>query len=97
MSTAPDLTEVAKVLSSMLPSAEYRILLFGSRATGEARPLSDWDLGILGPHPLDGALRQRLRDVLEAWPTLHTFDLVDLAQVPESFRNQAVNGARRLA
>lgn len=30
----------------------YRVILFGSRATGAAGPRADFDLGVLGPGPL---------------------------------------------
>jgi predicted nucleotidyltransferase len=95
MSTAPDLREVARILGELLP-AGYGAALFGSRATGRARPGSDWDVGILGPVPLDGALRQRVRDALDDLPTLHRFDVVDLAAVPAAFRDEALRTAVRL-
>jgi len=95
--TTPDMDEVAAVLRGLLPErAGYRAVLFGSRATGRARPASDWDIGIIGPAPLDGALRQRVRDALDDLPTLHRFDVVDLATVPQAFRDAALATAVRL-
>ena len=83
------LTEVSLVLRGLLPST-HRAVLFGSRATGAAGPRSDWDIGITGPGPLDGAPVERVREALEALPTLSTFDVVDLAGVPEGFRARAL-------
>lgn len=58
---------------------------------------SDWDIGILGPAPLDGARMAALRDALESIPTLHSFDLVDLTTVPDDFRENALRSAVPLA
>ena len=96
MSTAPDLHEIARVLKALLPPGGYGAVLFGSRATGHARRGSDWDIGLVGPSPVDGALRQRVRDALEDLPTLHSFDVVDLATVPDAFREEAMKTAVRL-
>ena len=95
MPTTPDLEAIAAILRRHLPSGEYRAVLFGSRATGQARIGSDWDIGILGPQPLRSATMQAIRDELDELRTLHSFDVVDLTTVPDSFRaialQQAVN------
>lgn len=65
-------------------------MLFGSRSRGTARPGSDWDIGIFGPGPLRGAILERIREELDDLPTLHSFDVVDLATVPEPFREMAL-------
>lgn len=65
-------------------------MLFGSRARGDARPTSDWDIGVIGPEPLRGAVLERIREALEGIRTLHTFDVVDLSSVPLAFRDQAL-------
>ena len=96
MSTAPDLAELSRLLKRLLP-AGYHTVLFGSRATGQGRPGSDWDIGILGPATLRGALVQAIREQLEELPTLHSFDVVDLTSVPENFREVALRNAIRLA
>ena len=90
MSTAPHITEIEAVLHRHLPSTQYRAVLFGSRATGSARPGSDWDIGILGPQPLRGAVLQAHRNDLNDLRTLHSFDVVDLTTVPQSFRDVAL-------
>lgn len=81
--------QVAETVCARLP-AGYRALLFGSRATGQAGPRSDWDIGIVGPAPLDGAILERIREALDQVPTLSTFEVVDLSTVPEGFRDRAL-------
>ena len=94
--TAPSLDDIARVLQPLLPPG-YQAILFGSRATGQARATSDWDIGILGQAPLAGAVLERLREALDTLPTLHTFEVVDLATVPPEFRETALQPAVRLA
>ncbi len=96
MSTAPHISEIAAVLHQHLPSVDYSAVLFGSRATGRARPSSDWDIGIVGPQPLRGAVLQAIRDEFDALGTLHSFDVVDLTTVPQPFRDVALQQAIKL-
>ena len=81
--------QVAGAVRARLPVG-YRALLFGSKATGQAGPRSDWDIGIVGPAPLDGAILERIREALDEVPTLATFEVVDLSTVPEGFRDRAM-------
>ncbi len=80
---------VTEAVRGSLP-AGYRALLFGSRATGAAGLKSDWDIGIVGPAPLDGAIVERIREALDSVPTLSTFEVVDLSTVPAGFRDRAL-------
>jgi predicted nucleotidyltransferase len=96
MPTTPDLRRVAAIVRRRLPSAEYHVFLFGSRAEGGGRPVSDWDIGVLGPAPVRGAVLQAIRDDLDDLPTLHRFDVVDLSTVPDEFRDAALRGALEL-
>ena len=95
MPSSPDLAEVARILKRFLPP-EYQAVLFGSRATGRARSGSDWDIGLLGPRALRGATVEHIREALEELPTLHTFDVVDLATVPDYFREGALRKVVKL-
>jgi predicted nucleotidyltransferase len=90
MPTTPNLNAVRDILRRRLPACGYRAVLFGSRARGAARPVSDWDIGIIGPGPLRGAVIEEIRGDIEELPTLHSFDVVDLTTVPEQFRTQAL-------
>lgn len=95
-STVPDLDRVREVVRGHLPDPEYRVFLFGSRASGRARERSDWDIGILGPEDVPGHVMASIHDDLDELPTLHRFDLVDLHSVSETFRRQALKEVRPL-
>lgn len=94
--TEPSLEDIAGAVEPLLPP-DFRAFLFGSRASGRAGPGSDWDVGLLGPEPLRGALVERVREALDGLRTLHSFDVVDLSTVPEGFRDLALRHAVRVA
>lgn len=94
--TTPAAEDIARAVRPLLP-AGWRAVLFGSRARGHARSTSDWDVGILGPEAAPGDLLERIREVLEALPTLHRFEVVDLGAVSGEFRAQALDRAIPLA
>jgi uncharacterized protein len=54
---------LARLIEAMRPE---QIWLFGSRARGEARPMSDWDLLVVLP---DDATEDEL-DLMHAWQTV---------------------------
>lgn len=95
MNTTPNLVEVEKILKRLLPK-DYGAVLFGSRAKGRARVGSDWDIGLIGPAPLSGAVVETIREELDELPTLHTFDVVDFAGVPAGFQSAALRGAKKI-
>ncbi|MFW6147160.1 MAG: nucleotidyltransferase domain-containing protein [Thermodesulfobacteriota bacterium] len=59
------LKQVEQQIHSIVPDAE--VILYGSRARGDARPASDWDFLILVDQPLDRdrilELKNRLYDL----------------------------------
>ena len=68
----------------------HKVVLFGSRAQGNAKPRSDFDLGVVGDAPLPLEDFFAIEDVLDELPTLYRIDWVDFARVTEQFRAQAL-------
>ena len=62
------------------------VFLFGSRATGAAGEVSDWDIGYrcVGPPPRGRLLR--LEEELEELPLPTAVEFVDFADVPADFQ-----------
>ena len=85
---------VAEALRRACPKIE-RILLFGSRARGDAQARSDIDLAVSCPR-----VSQRewldLCDVLEELPTLLRVDLVRLDTAGAALRNRILREGRTL-
>jgi predicted nucleotidyltransferase len=72
----------------------YRIVLFGSRASGQQRQRSDFDFGIVGASPVPLKTFFRIADFLEKLPTLYRIDWVDLNRATESLRKNALLHAK---
>jgi predicted nucleotidyltransferase len=89
--------EVSTIVRRTTGDPRYRVLLFGSWASGEAGERSDVDLGILGPAPLDPAVLAAVREACDALPTLRSVDLVDLADAPAPLREAALAGGVEVA
>ena len=66
---------VRDVIARVLPGAE--VWIFGSRATGKARPFSDLDLLLTKPSHLNWSQRAALRDEFEASDLPFCVDVVD--------------------
>jgi predicted nucleotidyltransferase len=77
------LAREAKALSG------HRVLLFGSRAMGAARPESDFDLGVLGDEPLNLGAFYHISEKLEEIPTLFRIDWIDLNRSDPRLRKAA--------
>lgn len=71
---------VRDVIARVLPGAE--VWIFGSRATGKARPFSDLDLLLTKPSQLNWSQRAALRDEFEASDLPFCVDVVESAELP---------------
>jgi len=81
-----------EALDEALPEAEA-VYLYGSRASGDARPGSDVDLAVLAPHPIASDRLARARERI-AEQAGHDVDLVDLVRAPTVLRAQIVSTGR---
>ncbi|WP_297325705.1 nucleotidyltransferase domain-containing protein [Nitrosomonas sp.] len=68
-------------------------ILFGSQATGNARPDSDIDLGLLAQTPLTADFKLQLIQTIGA-EFGRPVDIVDLYHVPEPITGQVFKGIR---
>ena len=74
----------------------YRVFLFGSRAGGRGGKRSDFDVGVLGPGRLPLKAFFKIEDLLEGIDTLYRIDWVDLNDVSEAFRREALRETETL-
>jgi len=88
--------DVVDIIRRRLPGAEYRIVLFGSWARGDAQENSDIDIGVMGPGPVDRMLLLRIKEEIRSIPTLRSVDVVDLNQTDEEFRQEVLSYAQPL-
>ena len=81
--------QVAAIVRRVTGDPAYRVFLFGSWGSGEARERSDIDIGIDGPAPVAPAAMFEIRNACETLQTLYTIEIVDFAQVAPNFRKEA--------
>ncbi len=89
------LKKASKIIRKHL-SEEFRILVFGSWAKGEAMENSDLDVGILGKEKVPWDDMVHIRQELDELPTLRSIDVVDLNSVEDNFRNNALKHAKSI-
>jgi predicted nucleotidyltransferase len=88
---------LAEALRACAPRLRgHRVVLFGSRARGDARPRSDFDIGVDGGQPLPLPDFYAVEDTLDALPTLYKIDWVDLCRVSPEFRARALQHTETL-
>lgn len=78
------ISEAAKQLSPR------RVLLYGSRARGDAQEQSDYDIAIDCPVLNEPAWSKFVLNLAENAPTLHHIDLVCLQQISASLYDEIV-------
>lgn len=79
-----ELKEIRRILATLPPEAAVSV--FGSRATGKARPSSDLDLCIDAGAPLTLAQQSQLSDALSASSLPYRVEIVDWQSISEEFR-----------
>ena len=90
----PQAALVRQLVNSVLPGA--RVAVFGSRATGRARPFSDLDLLLCDPPRLSWAQRADLHDAFEASALPFSVDVVELDGLAEGMRARVLAEALSL-
>jgi len=94
--TEPELQRaIVHIIQTHLGQApNVRIFLFGSRATGQHTPRSDYDIGLDAAAPIPLATLGRMQADLDELPVLPKIEVVDLHRVGEAFRQAALASAK---
>ena len=82
---------VKQIVLKHVPKDKFAIFLFGSRAVGNAKTLSDIDIGILGTEPLPTIIMADLESDLEESIVPFKIDLIDFYQVDKAFKKEALS------
>ena len=86
--SAVQLAQVRQILRCHLPNA--RVCVFGSRASGKARPFSDLDLLVQQPTVLDWQTRANLVDAFEASELPFRVDVVESDRLAPGMRQRVL-------
>ena len=81
-----DRREIKRLVAAIVPGAQ--IWVFGSRATGHARPYSDLDLLIDSLRPLSWDQHAALADAFEQSPLTFRVDVVETHALAPAFRTR---------
>ena len=75
------LEEAKKIILQGLKGYRVKVLLFGSRATGQASRTSDIDVAVFPREPLPPGVLSTIRQELEDSKIPYSVDLVDMSQL----------------
>lgn len=89
-----DLETVRQIVTTALRGQPARVFLFGSRARGDHRCTSDFDVAVLASRPLPRGLLGRIREAMEESRVPVRVDLVDLAEASTALREQVLREGR---
>lgn len=87
--------EIVNIIKKYL-AGNYKILLFGSWAKGNALETSDIDIAILGEKKVSWDIMAKILEEKENIRTLRSIDIVDLNAKSEVFRNNVLKYAKAL-
>ena len=73
--------EARKIILQGLKGYKVKVLLFGSRATGQASRTSDIDVAVYPIESLPPGVLSTIRQELEESKILYSVDLVDMSQL----------------
>lgn len=91
----PDVRMAREIVRGMIAPQEAKVVLFGSRARGDARPYSDIDLALFPRSAFEPGRLAALREALEDSSLLVEVDLVDMrTAAPELAATVAREGGR---
>lgn len=80
--------QVKEIVSRALAPYPVSAYLFGSRARGDATPVSGIDIAVEPHEPLPGAVLSDLGEELEESSVPYFVDLVDLRSADQAFRER---------
>lgn len=89
------LEKAVKIIRESL-SEDYKILLFGSWAKGNALDTSDIDIGILGEKKAPFEIMVKIFEKAEEIPTLRSIDIVDLMTKDKKYKKNVLKYAKIL-
>jgi predicted nucleotidyltransferase len=82
-----DRSAIERIVAPFLVRRDIRLKLFGSRARGDARRVSDIDLALIASQPIPSADMALLREAFDESRIPFRIDLVDYASAPYSLRS----------
>lgn len=83
-------TVVRTIVRKHIDTKKTYVFLFGSRASGNSQPASDFDIGFFGEERIPLAVLGKIHDELDDYPISVNVDLVDFSTVADDFKKIAL-------
>ena len=80
---------IRRTIRKYLPESDYKIFIYGSRASGEAGKWSDIDVGIEGKKKVPFDILATISEEIRESDIPYMVDVVDFNRVSEKFRRIA--------
>ena len=87
---------IRQTMFKFLDPKEYRVFIFGSRATGRAGKFSDYDIGIIGKKQVPLGKLSLIEEVFEESDLPIRVDVVDFFAVSKNFKKVALSRVKQL-
>lgn len=81
---------IKDIVHKFINPNEYKIFIFGSRATGKAKKFSDYDIGIIGEKPVEWKVLSLADEAFEESDLPFKVDIVDFSLVSDKFQKTAL-------
>ncbi len=86
-----DYVPIAKSLVlSTINTTDFKVFVYGSRATKTNHRFSDLDIGIIGSKPLPSILLNELEEKLNSSRIPFKVEVIDFFRVDNAFKNEAM-------
>jgi predicted nucleotidyltransferase len=86
--SATERTMVEDILRTYANDQPYRVIIFGSRATGTAKKYSDIDVALIGSHTISPRVYSMLKEAFEDSSLPYTVDIIDGKTVSDQLLDQ---------
>lgn len=81
------LVSIQQICEDVFNVSGIRVILFGSRARGDARESSDIDLAVISNLPVEKKIRS-FRDQLQESTIPYRFDVVEFRDISDAFKEK---------
>ena len=88
--------EIKKIIFHFLNPLEYKVFIFGSRASGKAKKFSDYDVGIKGEKAIPGHIKVMIEEALEESDIPQKVDIVDFSLLSSNFKKVSLSKIKEL-
>ncbi len=88
MLTDSERSTLEEIVKNYAVDQPYRMVVFGSRATGQAKKYSDLDIALIGQSPVPNQVMAYLGEALDNSNLPYTVDIIDFTKASPRLQSQ---------